>query len=375
MEISGQITGVGRITSSSTGTGIRTLSNDTNNYTGSTLVNGGTLAFTSIANVGATSSALGAPVLADATIQLGSNATAGTLRYVGTAGGGHTSDRVINLASTTFAVGIEANGTGPLVLSSALTATGAGSKTLTLSGNNTGDNSIGAIVNNSISNTTAVAKSGNGKWVLTGTNTYTGATAVNGGTLLINGSTSSTSLVTVGNTATLGGTGAIGGSVTVNSGGTLASGASIESLATGALTLNAGSTFAYEIDNDAAASIAGDLAAVTGNLTLDLTNAAIFTLADSGTGSWSGGEKLTLISYSGTWNTGLFTYLGGTLADDSTFTFSGIDWMFNYDDTTAGNNYVGDLTGSTFVTMTAVPEPRAALLGGLGLLALLRRRR
>jgi MYXO-CTERM domain-containing protein len=30
---------------------------------------------------------------------------------------------------------------------------------------------------------------------------------------------------------------------------------------------------------------------------------------------------------------------------------------------------------SGFVTITAVPEPGAALLGGLGLLALLRRRR
>ena len=373
MEISGQITGVGRITSSNTGTGVRTLSNDSNSYTGATAVNGATLAFTSIGNVGATSSALGAPVLADATIQLGAGA-ASTLRYVGTAIGGHSSDRVINLAGTTAGATIEANGTDALVLTATNTATGAGIKTLTLSGTNTDNNSIGAIVNNSVTNTTALTKSGNGKWVLTGTNTYTGATAVNGGTLLINGSTSSTSLVTVDNTATLGGTGTIGGAVTVNNGGTLASGASIESLATGALTLNASSTFAYELNKDAAATAAGDLTAVTGNLTFDLTNAAILTLTELGVGSWAGGEKLTLISYSGTWNGGLFNY-GGTLADDSTFTFSGISWMFNYNDTTAGSNFAGDLTGTTYVTMTAVPEPRAALLGGLGLLMLLRRRR
>jgi hypothetical protein len=141
------------------------------------------------------------------------------------------------------------------------------------------------------------------------------------------------------------------------------------------LSLEAGSTFAYEINNDAAAGVAGDLTAVTGNLTLDLGNATLLTLGELGTGSWSVGEKLTLISYSGAWNGGLFNY-GSTLADDSIINFSGMDWLFNYNDTAAGTNYTGDLTGSSFVTMTAVPEPgAAALVGGLGMLALLRRRR
>ena len=183
MEISGQITGVGRITSSATGAGVRTVSNDTNSYTGAVNVNGGTLAFTSIDIVGAASSSLGAPVLADATISIGGTATAGTLRYTGTAIGGHTSDRVINLAGTTGGATIEANGSGPLVLAATNTATGAGIKTLTLSGTNAGNNAIGAIVNNSVTNTTAVTKSGAGTWILTGTNTYTGTTSVSGGTL------------------------------------------------------------------------------------------------------------------------------------------------------------------------------------------------
>ncbi len=180
----GQITGVGRVTSGATGTGVRTVSNDSNNFTGAVNVNGGTLAFTSIDNVGAASSALGAPVLADATIQLAAATTAGALRYVGTAGGGHTSDRVINLASTTGAATIEANGTGPLVFTSAMTATGAGIKTLTLGGSNTGNNTLGgAIVDNSVTNITSLSKDGAGKWILSGANTYTGNTTVNTGTL------------------------------------------------------------------------------------------------------------------------------------------------------------------------------------------------
>ena len=158
--------------------------------------------------------------------------------------------------------------------------------------------------------------------------------------------------------------------------GTMATGNSIESFGQGPLTLNASSTFAYEIDRSAAANVAGDLTAVTGNLNLALTNDAILTITDlGGSGTWDIGEELTLISYSGSWNGGLFTYLGNVLNDDSTFFFSGANWLFNYNDTTAGTNFTGDLTTPNFVTMTVIPETSTALLSGLGALALLRRRR
>jgi hypothetical protein len=69
--------------------------------------------------------------------------------------------------------------------------------------------------------------------------------------------------------------------------------------------------------------------------------------------------------------------LGSTLADDSTFTLGANQWLFNYNDTTGGSNFSGNQTGAaSFVTMTVIPEPNAAMLvGGLGMLALLRRRR
>lgn len=227
--------------------------------------------------------------------------------------------------------------------------------------------------------TNSVLKTGSGTTVLSQTNTYTGATNVNVGTLVINGSTSTSSAVTVANGATLGGSGAIGGSVTVQGGGTFAPGSSIESIATGNLALLASATFAQEIDKSVASGISGDLTATTGSLSI--TSGAILTLTELGTsGAWGVGNTITLIGYStGTWNGGLFTYLGNTLNDDSTFNFSGIDWTFDYNDLTAGDNYNSDLsafTGSAkYVTMTAIPEPRAALLGGIGLLMLLRRRR
>ena len=245
---------------------------------------------------------------------------------------------------------------------------------LTLQGTATGDTTIGAAIGANVTGVTQ--NSATSRLVLSGTNTYTGATNVNAGVLAVNGSLAITS-TTVGNGGTLQGSGSIGGSVTVQSGGIIAAGNSIESLATGDLTLQGGSTFAYKIDKDAVAGVAGDLTAVTGNLTLDLSNTAILTLTELGTSSsWTVGDKLTLISYSGTRNNGLFSYLGNTLTDDSTFSFSGMDWSFNYNDTSAGTNYTGDLTGSNYVTMTVIPEPNvAALLGGLGVLLLFRRRR
>jgi hypothetical protein len=51
----------------------------------------------------------------------------------------------------------------------------------------------------------------------------------------------------------------------------------------------------------------------------------------------------------------------------------GNQWYINYDDLSAGSINGGAFTNA--VTLTVIPEPAAALLGSLGLLALLRRRR
>jgi len=236
--------------------------------------------------------------------------------------------------------------------------------------NTTSTYTVGGV--GSIAGTSGLTKSGSGMVTISNHNLYTGATTVSGGILAVNGSLANTT-TTIQSGGKLQGSGAIAGAVTVQNGGTIAAGNSIESLGAGSLTLDAGSIFDQEINNAALAGVAADLTFVTGNLSI--TSGATLTLADLGVGTWDLGEKLTLISYGGTWNGGLFTYGANTITDDEVFSFSGSNWVFNYNDTVEGTNYAGDSFG-TYVTMTVIPEPNvAALLGGLGLLMIFRRRR
>ena len=214
-------------------------------------------------------------------------------------------------------------------------------------------------------------KTGNSALTLTGESTYTGATSVTQGVLTVNGSLANTS-TTVSGTGSLHGSGSIAGPVTIQAGGALAPGDGIGAFTTGALAFESGATFAYETDSD---TVAGDLASVSGNLTLPLLDPANLTLTDLGSSSWTAGDKLSLFAYTGSWNGGLFAFGGTPLTDGATFEFGGSAWAFDYDDLLPGTNFTGDPTGTTFVTMTAIPEPAVALLGGLGLLALARRRR
>lgn len=172
-----------------------------NTYTGRTIVSGGRLFIHSIKNVGGAPNALGQPLLEDATIALGSTTALGGLTYLGT---GDTTDRVINLAGTTGGAILDQSGTGLWKFTSPFTATGNGTKTLTLQGLTTGTGEIaGAIVDST--GPTALTKSGSATWVLSGANAYSGATVVNGGRLSLAFGTVSSDIIAPASTLALGG--------------------------------------------------------------------------------------------------------------------------------------------------------------------------
>jgi fibronectin-binding autotransporter adhesin len=196
---------------------------------------------------------------------------------------------------------------------------------------------------------------GEGTVVLNNANTYTGATNVNAGTLLINGNISTSSLTTVASGATLGGIGTLG-ALTVQDNGTLAPGTSPGTLSSGTLTLADLSNLNFEINPLDFTTGGGinDLVSVTGNLSLD----GILNLTSTS------GDFLSAIE-GDAWR--LFNY-SGSLTDNGLALGtmpalgSGLGW--DIDTATAGQ-----------VNLVVIPEPSVALLGGLGLLALLRRRR
>lgn len=205
-----------------------------------------------------------------------------------------------------------------------------------------------------------VTKTGAGVVALTGTSNYSGQTNVNVGTLLVNGTLSATSpnatgvgAVIVSTAARLGGTGTINRAVTIQNGGILSAG-EVDSAGIslgGKLTLGAGltlnSTSVLNFDLSSPSSLLDDEISVTGNLTLDgvlnITN-----LGGLGNGSYK-----------------LFGYTG-TLTDNT----------LSLGTTPAGFSYSIDTTSfANAVYVNVTPEPGKASLFGLGLAALIWRRR
>jgi fibronectin-binding autotransporter adhesin len=230
--------------------------------------------------------------------------------------------------------------------------------TLTVGADNTSDGDFtGVLEDGTGSAAFSLAKTGAGTQTLSGVNTYSGTTTINGGMLLINGDCSAVSnVVTVAAGGTLGGTEQIGGDVTVN-GGTVAPGTSVESLLTGALGLQNGSTFAAELDSSAAAAVGADLLVAAGDL--DLSGTVTLTLTDIAgpTTALPTNTVFTLINYAGAWNSGLFSVGGATVSDGGRFLAGGYWCEIDYDAAAGGPNYAGDQVAGSFVNITLQGQP------------------
>lgn len=138
-----------------------------------------------------------------------------------------------------------------------------GSATLTAGGDNSATTFSGVM-----SGSGRFAKTGTGTMTLSGVNTYTGATTVNGGVLSVDGSIASSSMTTVNAGGTLAGSGTVG-NTTIN-GGTLAPGSSTGLLnIAGSLAFTSASTYAVDASPSSAGRVNVTGAATLGGTTVN----------------------------------------------------------------------------------------------------------
>lgn len=191
------------------GDGAWTLSG-LNTYTGSTILNRGSLNVSVLA-------ANGSPSNIGAGTTIAFQNTSAVLNYTGSAD--VTLNRNINLNTGTG--GILANlGTGVITCTGVFTnVETASNKSFTLRGTNTGENTFQSVIADNASGTgnftTRFTKTGVGTWILAGLNTYTGTTTIEMGRLQVGVAgvgTTGTGAVTLETGATLNGTGIVKGS-------------------------------------------------------------------------------------------------------------------------------------------------------------------
>jgi autotransporter-associated beta strand protein len=235
----------------------------------------------------------------------------------------------------------------------------------------------------------SLLKSNSGTLTLSGTNTYTGDTLISGGTLKLDatGTINNTSGVSIGagefsynsataltqavsfsgSSGTLSGTGTITPAVTVASNNTYTpgvKGAAGTQTLTGGVTFDSGSIFQWDIGTSGGSETGHDTVTNTGGLA---GSAAVFNVV-LGTGAYTDTFWDTAQSWSDVFS------VGNLASVFSSITGTGVTW----DSGTSRGNVTGEgyfTMATNTLSWTAVPEPTSALAGLLITAGLLRRRR
>lgn len=183
------------------------------------------------------------------------------------------------------------------------------------------DQSITIDADSAISGSGGFTKAGAGTMIIESSSTYTGDTLVSAGTLLVSGSLGNTA-VTVGSAGTIGGDGGIGGS----------------------LHLDAGAGFVFD---------------------------PLTTLTVNGASVSFGGFGITnLVGFSSSVANGTYTLIYGS----ATFNFANVSNFGEENAYDLGGGRIAYFEAGS-LNLVVVPEPASCLLGGIGALLLLRRRR
>jgi len=243
-----------------------------------------------------------------------------------------------------------------------------------------------------------LSKSGGGTLTLSGANTYSGETVISQGTFALSGSGSIasssairvnasttfdvsgvTGTYTLGSTQTLSGSGSVVGAMSVA--GTLSPGNSPGNMTTGSQTWLDGANYNWQVVNaTGTAGVGYDTMTIGG--ALDLTNLGslgfhinLWSLASTVpdvNGSAQNFSDASNYSWVLASTTGGIT---GFNAGDFLIHTGANNGSAGFSNAFTGNFGVGVSGNNLVLTYTAVPEPRAVLLGSFAVLAMLRRRR
>ena len=384
---SSAITGTGSLTQAGSGTTILTAANS---YTGITTISAGILQLGNAGTTGSLSTSSAITNNANLRINRSNSVTQGidfsSAAITGTgsftqAGSGMTTLTAANnyTGTTTISGGVLRLGnggtTGSLSTSSAIT----NNANLTINRSNTVTQGID-FSSAAITGTGSFTQAGSGRTILNATNTYSGSTTVNAGNLSVNGTLANTSNVNVLG-GTLGGTGSIGGATTIGGNGTLSAGNS-----PGVLTFTNHLNLTQEVSGDGGSLAYFEIGGTTRGSEYDGVDVG---------GTLTYGGTLEIVSHNGYDLTNLVTFTNPVTIFDL-FGVPGVPnnpaFAGNFNHVSVGgyalsNAGGGIWTGSnsdqsltytfdqTTGDLTIVPEPVASLLGGLGMLILLRRRR